>query len=900
MCKRLSVALCFIALFCLTAYASNELEMKVVSGSKRVADPGSSINVFVRLINHTNTDRAVQIKLNASSGNWKLISDCSSITVAKNTTISKIVGIQVPGKQRAGDSQFEMEGVELAKGTSFGKESIAITVNPKFEIDAYRLGENKYLFAGDTLTINHIVRNLSNTDVTVKTTIIDGVESKIKLIQIPQDSSINSKYVLHSPKSISNYTQQSIVFLASIVDRPESEKSISSTIDVFPTNNSGKFDRYNRFPVRIAGVGVVSNRMGRPTYGTMFDVHGMGTLGTKNDRSLEFHLRGPDRSGDPLFGQNSEFNLRYRTPGLDLSVGDGSFGLSDLTESSRNGTGLKLQLQKKGWSLGSYFNKPRYYPLVTEVYAAYMGYKINLDNTFQIGALSKKDTANRQTLLFSATASNKLFKYFDTEFEYAMGKSLTGISKAYRGSIMLQKGILSASVNYLHSDPNFCGYVFNSTRLFSGASIQLKRLFLSANYEINQTNFAFDTLTANLPYSKSISMALGYRFKSSSSISIGGYQVSLEDRSNHPLFNYTKTNGRISLQTRMKRVGLNLMGDWGQMENRLKTTDMGPSLAYNATANLSYDITELFSISSFGTYQGGQENVTGSDQFYYGGNLSGNIGQRFSFSLQYNSNYEWRYYTSDRSLFSLNLYGRLNDNNEFNLSADRNLMKNSLHNKEYNVRLRYTYTLNTPISKKKDIGSVTGKIINHGVSKVGGIRLNLDGRVTITDNDGNFKFPAVPIGSSVLAIDVSSLGLNVVTEQPGPIQVTIESGKVTKLEITLTKSARIEGKITVLEDEKVGQKGYIPVKDPLEKLIVEASNGVEVFRVFSDADQRFRFEDLRPGSWQVKAYPTGLPQGYQLVNALFNVQLKSGETDKVEITVQKKARQVQFQKAVKK
>jgi len=317
---------------------------------------------------------------------------------------------------------------------------------------------------------------------------------------------------------------------------------------------------------------------------------------------------------------------------------------------------------------------------------------------------------------------------------------------------------------------------------------------------------------------------------------------------------------------------------------------------YNGTFNIHYLFNKTISASGFVKYQGGKQyKITGYDRFYYGGSFMTNLKEKLSVSLQYNSNYQLKDYSRDRSLLSLQMQSQFSTRHEISFGVNYNLARNTLNTKEFSLQMRYAYLINVPISKKKDIGSLTGKIINHGVENVGGLRLNLNGIITITDKNGLFKFPVVKVGKYILTADESSFGLNTITEVQGPYWVTIEPGKNTNFDLAMTKAARIEGRLVIQEDERSGVKGFYPIKEDIDKLIIEATNGKETFRILTENDGSFHFEDLRPGDWQIKAYPNGLPQGYQLVSGQIKLSLDPGKVGKVDVIIQKVVRQIKIQ-----
>lgn len=890
------IAVVFFVLFCQTLQAqNNNLQLKLLNGGKKEVDAGVNINVLIMFTNNADSAKEFDIRLNTTGDNWKTIADYSSIQIEKNSKLTKIVGIQIPNNLKAGDFTIELEAFENPGHTSFGKVFVPLNVRPRYKIAIEKLNTKQHLFAGDTLGVRFLVQNLSNIDVEVKTTCINDQESKVSHLHIPKDSSILTNVTVSIAKDITSYTQQSVILTAVIADRPETEQSVYHSFDIFPSKNI-KFDKFNRYPIRVSSIFVSSNRWGKIKYSTMYDIFGGGFINNEKRQRLDIHLRGPDRSGNPLFGLNDEYYLKYSSPKTEISLGDNNFSLSDLTESSRNGRGVKFQYNLKNLSVGSYYAIPRYFPLIKYVYSFYSSYKFNQDNILSAGYLSKTDTTNQIVQLLTLSGENSPFSWLKTDFEVALGQKLNQWAKAFRGSILLRYSILNSHLSYTQADPDYPGFVSNTTRLLTGISVNLKKVNFYLNYDINNSNLALDTLYSNAPISTNLNLSAGYRLNPKHVITLGVYSTSQKDKNPIPLFDYNKYNGRIALQDKFGTLSTNFQWELGKIESLLGTHDGDLTTFYNGTLSVNYDLNKTISTSGSVSYQGGKQyKIIGYDRFYYGGSLVADLKEKLSVSLHYNSNFELKDYNSDRSLLSLQLNSKFHPQHEVSLSVNYNLVKNTLNTKEFSLQARYTYTLNVPISKRKDVGSLTGKIINHGLENVGGMRLNLNGIITITDKDGNFKFPVVKVGTYLLVTDESSIGLNTIPETPGPYWVTIKSAKETRFELAVTKSARVHGRLVIQEDEQTGKKGFYPIKEQVEKLIIEASNGTEIFRILSGNDGSFSFEDLRPGNWHIKVYPSGIPQGYQLITDQFNCDLAPGKNESLDVIIKKKARQIKFQ-----
>lgn len=827
--------------------------------------------------------------------NWRQVMDYSSIQVEPNSSMNKIISVHVPFNVSAGDYDIDLEAFEAAQLQSFAKVSIPIRVRPSFEISIEKFNTPKFLLAGDSLTLRFVIQNKSNTDVSIVTKITNGKTTLENYYKIAKDSSLLTHTLVSTPKDLDYNTQLNISMNAYIDGKAETAVNTSYILNVIPSGDQ-KFDGYNRYPVKITGIMASSNRTGINTYGFMYDIQGRGHIDEAQKKRIDFHFRGPDRRGDPLLGLSDEYYMSYHSPKTDILVGDNNYGLSSLTESSRLGRGVRLQYKFNKLSVGSFYHIPRYYPGIKNTYSVYSSYKLNDKIQFATGYLAKTDTLNQRADLLTLSGDVRLSSWIKTNFELAMGQRLSQTTKAMKGLLNINTSFLNAHLNYIYADPNFPGYITNSLILSTGVSTYLgKKISLSLSYDQNSSNLALDTLYANAPQTQNLSLITLFRLKANNSIGLSAHSIEMIDRAENPLFNYKKHFVRASYNAKLKRFNMSLQGEYGKIQNALTPTGPTTTDFYNENLNLQYAFNETFSIRGFVNYQGGKQyQVTGSNRFYYGGSLQLNLKKTYV-SFDYQSDYELKEYYRDRSLLSLQLHQELGSNHELDLSTNYNMAKNSLDRKELSIQLRYSYTLNVPLSKKKNVGSFTGKLINKGVEKVGGIIVSLDGQMTMTDKNGDFRFPMVKTGSYHLLLDETSFGISTITGTPGPYLVEIKSGKETKFEIELTKAANLQGSLLIQEDASTTDKGFYPVKEEIEKLIIEATNGEEMFRIFTASDGTFRFNDLRPGTWNVKVYPNGIPSGYKLEKDQFVLELSSGEVKHLDLIIHKKNRVIKIQ-----
>src|ERR1035437_898689 len=716
---KAAAALFFLVLFVQSVLAGpGDMEVKLLNEKRKEMAAGSTSNVLVMITNHTDILKEVQFKLIIPDSSWRQVANYASTQIEKNTGINKIITIHIPENIKSGDYSLELDVFENPGNPPVGKVNIPIYVLPRYEIKVEKLKAPQYLFSGDTLRVKFLIRNLSNLEVRGSATIMNDKKPEIRNFRIPKDSSIIEKVSLSVPKSISNYSQYNVNLTASISDKPETESSAAYLFDVIPSGNE-KFDGYNRLPVKISGIAVSDNRGVQRAFGSMFDISGGGILNETKNRRLEFHLRGPDRGGNPILGLNDEYSLTYNSSRTEILLGDNNYRLSDLTESSRSGRGINLRHTFGKLTVGSFFHIPRYYPEIKQIFSIYTNFKISEKLKFDAGYLTKVNINNKNSNLLTISGFINPFSWVNTEFELATGQYLNKTTKAYRAIFNINKSFFNSHFIMTRADLGFPGYVSNSSYISSGITFNLKKnLNLSMNYDLNRSSLALDTMYSNAPYSKSLNVFTSYRMSSKNSLSFGVYINDLEDKAPKPLFNYKKYTGRFSLQSKFRRINLNIQGEVGKILNLLEVKNGDLTQFYNANFSLKYTLNASFSINGFVNYQGGKQYlITGFQRFYYGGSLQLELKKKTYFSFDYQNNYELKEYFRDRSLLSFQLHQQLNRNHEFQLSTNYNLVKNSLNKKELSIQFRYVCTINVPLSKKKDVGRLTGKIMNKEIGR---------------------------------------------------------------------------------------------------------------------------------------------------------------------------------------
>ena len=288
-----------------------------------------------------------------------------------------------------------------------------------------------------------------------------------------------------------------------------------------------------------------------------------------------------------------------------------------------------------------------------------------------------------------------------------------------------------------------------------------------------------------------------------------------------------------------------------------------------------------------------------SHRFYYGLSLSLKLAKWLKTSLTYQNNSQLEEYYKDRSLLAL--FGHINIGRRHSIGFGTNyhLRKNSVDQKGFNAMIKYSYNLQIRTMQNQDLGNITGTIRHELTESLQGVIVYLANQFTVTDEEGKFQFNNIPKGDYLLTLNRADLGLNTILKSPGPNIVTIESGVITEVNLEITKSASISGKIHINEDKKVNSKDFIAPSTIVPALIIEVKKEDEIFRVVSEEDDgSYSFTDLRPGDWVMTIYTNGIPAGYSLDFETKNIQLLPDQKIKLDIPINQKAIKIKIQKNV--
>lgn len=866
--------------------------------------PGTTTSIPFSIENNFPVNKIYDLSVKTSDPNIVPILAKGELEISSGEKSVYLVPVKIVSETPQGNYKVTLEGTEKKTGDEFSNDfEFAVSGNRKLLLST--LNAPEFARAGETIISTFLLKNNGN----FKENLI--LESKNA--EIDQENSLilspgEQKIITVSKKTnpdLSKNESQNIILSVHSEDHPKENHSAYATVKIISVKPSEE-DIFHRLPVFASLAFTGMENRGSYQNGFQGEVYGKGSLDKENKNLVEFHAVTKNPVEFNSFTKYEEYFVNYKRQNLYIHIGDKNYSSSFLTEYARYGRGAEIRIDTKKMSFGGFYNHPRFFRDIQDEFNVYSKFKITNESEITAGYLYKIPRKDNSALRFSNLRLDS-----DAQLPYAAGKfkvnknidvsgeiSYSRTEKTQGSGFMLQTfanfKTFSGNIMYMRTSPEYAGY-FNNTSTFNG-NIQYqfsKKVNLLANYVQDAKNFQRDTLFLAAPYRKYLQYGIQYKYSKNGSLTaFNGFQR-YEDRLTPKEFDYKEQFLRISIDHQFGIFQFNLEGQFGKTKNYLLNFS-GNSSFY--TANIGF---EKFSTSfnMYGSYAvSSRYQMQNQKQVYYGARILSRISQKTSFSLFYQNNYMPEEYFADRNLFEVLFHQEILSGHEFDLSGRYTLQRGELGTKDFIFSLRYTARLNIPTQKTADYITLSGSIINLGVKKVDGIRILLGHYLSVTDKNGNFVFKNVIPGDYLLEIDRSTTDINDIPDINLPASLQL-SNKENIFNFGLTSAANIQGRIeyhenlqadfTALSNKKEGRKK--------EHVIIEASNGTQIYRKIVMIGENFDFTYLRPGEWKIKIYRNGLDKKYKIPVDHFDFTLQPSELKKITVHVIKQQSEIKYQ-----
>lgn len=878
-------------IFFLHAQVKNEYAFK-----GEILQPGTSTSISFKIENATDQEKIYDLSVDTNQkGIVPLLASKSLSLSPKGSTIF-IVPIKISTDTPKGTYLISLKTKDNQGNTTVKTSPMVISMARKLSL--VLADSPEYKKAGDSITVTFIAKNSGNMSEKLflksDNASIDA-GSEINLLP-GQTKVIRLKTV--TDHKIGTVTYQSFHLNALTENHPKENFDAFSNVKIIPTNPVEQ-DIYKRFPIAASVNYIGKNDQGVYQNGFQGEVYGKGSFSKDNRDQIEFRAITKNPVDFNVFTPYEEYYASYKNDKLYAHIGDKAYSSSFLTEFARYGRGAEVQYKFNKFTVGAFYNHPRFYQEIKDEFNVSGRYAVNKETEVSAGYLYKIPRTDREgfnTHLPYVTAKTKVLRNIDvhTEVSYSKNDHAQGI--AYLAQAQGSFNRLSAGVSYMNASPDFSGY-FNNTNSVSG-NIQYRiseKIDINGNYRQDARNFKRDTLFGVAPYQKFAQVGFQYRYSPKTVLNIfSGYQ-NFDDRMQNKQFSYDELFVRAGISQEIGIFRIGAESQYGRTNNFL-TNSQGNSTIFSLNTGFEKFNT---SFNFFGSYSKTARYTGGSQgQFYYGARVMSRFSLKSSLSIFYQNNYIPEQIFNDRNLFEVLYHQQLYKNHELDLTGRYTLQRDQLKNKDFIVSLRYVVKINAPVKKIAEYVTLSGNVTNLGVKKVDGVKLIMGNHISITDKEGNYIFKNIIPGDYYIEIDRSTTDLDVISDINMPAAVHVVN-KENFFNFGLTKAAKIEGFVNLKEDAKGDEPGLDAFKDKKksESIIIEATKGEIVYRKICALNEGFDFTYLQPGSWKVKIYRNGLDKRFKIAADSFEFDLNGSDTKTISVNVCKQQREIKFQQS---
>lgn len=889
-------------------------------------EPNRVITVAFRL---TSLSQNIHIFRSATQlpEGWRHMTEDSPVSLIPGQTTVRLVSFHVP--QNALAQQYQLGYSVMAAEDSSLCSSLSVDINVllKANLEARVLQAPQVVIAGEEFHSQIQVSNLSNRSFSIGLKVestegypcdldrdelrLNAGESEILTVKVRTDSKIRNR-INHNFQLKANVLK----FNKEVV-----EAAVNVRTEIIPLK-SGEEDYKHKYPAGIKWIGFIGENTGSVL---QLELSGSGAIPNMGIKEIDFLLRGPGKTELLNFGlYREEYRLSIETGKIGINLGDRVFSLTKLSEYGMYGRGAEGRVSLGRFYLRTYYQESLFSIPAKNQKALQLNYRATENLEFTLSYLNKKEKSIPENNILSIKG-HFVSDPFNLSLEYARGEN--GINENGRSDYAYWvetfgniDDIFSYRLNRIQAGPmypgSYSGLLFNSARL---SLFLYKKLRLRASYSNFNRNTQDNSIHSTNEERYTL-FGLHYRWNKRIDLGIDYKEQARTAVLQNPSFDYIDRAVRFSISPHLGFVNLQGLVDIGKTLNRL-TGETRSLVDLNASGTVTFF--KRFAFSGYFQLRDQEEDFTGDYERNANVNISlkFNLGKTDVYAFYRKSMY---YEFFDRILFDQSLVEELlyNHLDIFEIVLKQHLFKshsisfrlrhasNAIHDlapeKEIIGLVEYTIPVGLPVGRNQEVGELSGRVYDaqNGRAGIAGVIVKIGQRMTVSNKDGLFVFHGLKAGTSFLSVEQRTLGPHRVTLQPTPISIDIPGGRKTECQVGVMESGMISGQIILygfVDDEakvqfrspkSIDEIKYVE-KYGLANTLVELRGEQNVYRQISDENGVFRFDELRPGKWELRIIDEA-PDDHHWEKSSFDFDIDPGERDKVLIRGIPRVRQIKL------
>lgn len=854
---------------------------------------------------------------------------------------ARIIAFSISPNAPAGSYRVTYAAHSTRDPGVFGSRSLVVGVKPVHKIEIDVAEKPEFVVAGNPFTVRFRVMNRGNSASSIKMDIRGNMKYPVVPEQTALDLAAGQSELVTVTVTTDNELKRKETYVLTISAVTKNVQGDAGTV----TKNAVIFilpgtpepvDLYHRVPAKLSMTG--SARDGE--HAGQIELAGGGDIDEQGNKRIEFLFRNPDLQDKNIFGLRDEYRLNYYTDNLDILTGDQGYSLSPLTEQSRYGRGGEVNFRSPTTGAGVFYLETQdQSPQVTEG-GGHLFYKPTDLLGFKANFLHKETNLSadtpESTRLYSIQTSTAWDRHLALDLEYGVSDN-SGVTQTTGNSYNIDlRGELKKArfaIEKTYADPHFFGYFHDSDYTTGALFFPIYRQLMgNISYRSYQNNLDLNPLLGSATDEESFRGGINLPLPTGTHLSLAYEDFQKKDRmTGFNQFNFQERFFTLGIGQSFKRASLQCYMNKGVMDNNLTGSRNTPVSNYSIYASFYPTAWQAYSLYG----RTGQDLYNDNPQRSKSAGVTGTWRYK---QANLNLNYQINEVTTDT-------YQRTNDpmvnfdgstttfsgRTEVLLSSLNYTLQNDhifsirgywINNRneggsfqETSFLLSYTIPLGIPVKKKKGIGGIRGTVLDGQGKPLQQVVVEVGGLTAVTDNAGNFTFPGFKPGTYYLGVAQGSIGMGRITSEKTPRPIEVRGGETSQVSIRITPSCRVTGRLSLREPDSDGNvrtemkqdpagkfslKGQEGVADKdksalkLVNILVEISRGEESIRQVTDDKGRFSFYDLRPGIWAVKVAADNLPAYHYVEKESYQVELKGGEEQVIDIQVLPRVRKIQM------
>ncbi len=827
------------------------------------------------------------------SDQFYLTTNIKKVDVAANNKKIVLFTFGVNNHSVAGEYKALLKITNQTNNLPIASQEITLKVSKLYNLTVEVLNAPEYLRLEKEYYVEYLVTNNGNSEEKIT------FESSNMLKIVPENAVLkpDSSMVVAVFQKVPENVRTKTMVLNNLKAYMVSNDLLFSNrvaVTLYP-NNTKKPDLYHRFPVTVSTI--FNSLKGLDTLNVFkFKVSGQGYLDRANEHYLNFEYSGPSQSDIVRFGDYERYSVFYKNKKLEAVAGHVNFSLSNITETSRYGTGGILSYDFGKTTTTLFYVKPRFTKQISDSYGGKISQELSDKAYIEAGFINRTLFENNEEFnskIFNIASFYTIDRFkINGEIAYETNYKTNGLAYSLEAYLNLKKWDFINSAQY--SDKDYKGYIRNSKQWLSLANYRFNdKIDMQIGAEYRAINPVKDTINySSSPITTKYQAYFNYNINRNNKVRVGGYYRNKEDQLGLQTYNFEEKLATLSFYSRMPfKYDLMWQNRVGKTINFLANSTEPQSTFFSSLSVTGYIFKNLI-LGLNGDYQqSNKQSVDNTVQktFYYGGNLQYNLKSDLNLNVFYKKNYDFDELDESQNYLQAQLNYNYQRKHLLSVSVSQMSLPVFPIQKELLITASYSLVMNVPVSKNKTVGSLIGKITSDEKVNLEGILVLLDEQIAITNEKGVFHFYNLQPKIYRLYVKQSSLPKNKIIVMQQPIDIDIVPNKETEVVLEMGNTGTLFGQV-IFEETTVMQSSQFIKKLPI--LVVKITKEDKTSYTKTDKDGKFWFKELTPGDWTVELVVKNLLNDFTFSETQKTISIKSDKEEKAVFKATNKNREV--------